>query len=248
MNMKNMGIADKVIFILGLTLIGVIAFVLVMGVIVAVFKFCMDSKKRPVHIHSLPMLDDEPETAFIADPFEQRLAEAIQLHDEAMSGNVDTVRKANLIFERLRQDHPGHAIADAYHGSIMVLLAKDMHNSMERRECTRGGLKLLDKAVASSPQDHTIRLLRVTIVSQLAESSFYRTQTAIEDYILLIEEELRQPGSLDTETYSNMISELGEAYRRVDRHQEAAYCLSKVEQEKTGELGKMKEDMQWSVV
>ncbi|TXK79814.1 hypothetical protein FU659_19170 [Paenibacillus sp. N3.4] len=64
MNMKKMGFADRAIFILGLTLAGVITFVLVAGVIVAVLKFFMDSKQRPVQIHSGPMPDDEPKAEF----------------------------------------------------------------------------------------------------------------------------------------------------------------------------------------
>lgn len=75
MDMKKMGFTDKVIFILGITLAGVIAFVLVMGVIVAMFKFYMDSKMQSVHIHSAPMLDEEPEVTLNSVPIEQRLAE-----------------------------------------------------------------------------------------------------------------------------------------------------------------------------
>jgi hypothetical protein len=41
--MKKMGL-DKAIFILGLTLAGVITFVLVVGVIIAVLKYYMDSE------------------------------------------------------------------------------------------------------------------------------------------------------------------------------------------------------------
>ncbi|GIQ66755.1 hypothetical protein PACILC2_53230 [Paenibacillus cisolokensis] len=85
LNTKNMGFADKMLFILGLTLSGVIAFVLVVGVIVAVIKLYMDDKMRTVKIHSAPMLDDEQEPELIAAPFEQRPAEAVRLHEEAHS-------------------------------------------------------------------------------------------------------------------------------------------------------------------
>jgi hypothetical protein len=70
-NMKKMGFADRAIFILGLTLAGVITFVLVVGVIIAVLKFYMNSEKQSVQIHSSTILDDEPEAALIAAPFEQ---------------------------------------------------------------------------------------------------------------------------------------------------------------------------------
>ncbi len=166
LNTKNMGFADKMLFILGLTLSGVIAFVLVVGVIVAVIKLYMDDKMRTVQVHSAPMLDDEQEPELIAAPFEQRLAEAVRHHEEAVAGNRDAVREANRVIGRLRLDHPGHPIVDAYHGSVMVLLARTMHDPMERRKWTRRGLKLLHEAAASSPQDRTIRMLRDTIASR----------------------------------------------------------------------------------
>ncbi|WP_227793645.1 hypothetical protein [Paenibacillus guangzhouensis] len=58
--MKKMGFADRVIFILGLTLAGVLTFVLVIGVIVAVIKFYMDNKERTIQVQSDPMLKDDP--------------------------------------------------------------------------------------------------------------------------------------------------------------------------------------------
>ncbi|WP_309122807.1 hypothetical protein [Paenibacillus sp.] len=65
MDMKKMGFADKAIFILGLTLCGVIAFVLVVGVIVALLKLFMDGKLDAIPIRSSPLLEatgdgDEP--------------------------------------------------------------------------------------------------------------------------------------------------------------------------------------------
>jgi hypothetical protein len=68
-------------------------------------------------------MDRDPKAELIAAPFEQRLAEAIQLHEEALAGNEDALWEANRVIERLRLDYPGHAIADAYHGSVLVLLA-----------------------------------------------------------------------------------------------------------------------------
>ncbi|MFD0620216.1 hypothetical protein ACFQZR_22350 [Paenibacillus sp. GCM10027629] len=94
MNTKNMGFADKTLFILGLTLCGVIAFVLVVGVIVALIKLYMDDKMHSVRIESAPILDDEPEAELITAPFEQRLAETIQLHEEAVAGNADALWEA----------------------------------------------------------------------------------------------------------------------------------------------------------
>ncbi len=71
-NMKKMGFADRAIFILGLTLAGVITFALVVGVIIGMIKLYMDSKMQSVQIHSGPILDDEPNAALIAAPLEQK--------------------------------------------------------------------------------------------------------------------------------------------------------------------------------
>ncbi|CAM4005798.1 hypothetical protein [Alicyclobacillus pomorum] len=57
---KSMGFADKALLILGITLAGVIAFVLVMGVIIAVIKLFMENNMRSVRINSAPMLFSEP--------------------------------------------------------------------------------------------------------------------------------------------------------------------------------------------
>jgi hypothetical protein len=161
-----MGAADKAILILGLILAGTIAFVLVMGVIIAVIKLFMEDKMRSVRIHSAPTLDHEPKAELVAAPFEQRLAEAIQLHEEALAGNEDALWEANRVIERLRLDYPGHAIADAYHGSVLVLLARTRRDPMERRKWASRGRKLLHKAAACSPQDRTIRMLRDNIASR----------------------------------------------------------------------------------
>ena len=55
-----MGFADKALLILGLTLAGVLAFVLVMGVIIAVIKLFMEDNMHSVRINSGPTLFSEP--------------------------------------------------------------------------------------------------------------------------------------------------------------------------------------------
>lgn len=86
------------LFILGLSLSGVIAFVLVVGVIVAVIKLFMEGKIHSIRDHSAPMLEDEPERGLIAAPIEQKPAETVQLHG-AVSGKADGLRKTNRIVE-----------------------------------------------------------------------------------------------------------------------------------------------------
>jgi hypothetical protein len=61
MKTRNMDFGDKILFILGMSLCGVFVFVLVVGVIVALFT-SRDGKKRTGTIDSVPMQDDEVAT------------------------------------------------------------------------------------------------------------------------------------------------------------------------------------------
>ncbi|RKP56226.1 hypothetical protein D7Z26_06190 [Cohnella endophytica] len=160
--------------------------------------------------------------------FEQRLAEAVDLHNEGLGGSTSAVWKANDKLEKLRNDFPDQPIAGAFHGSIMTLIARDESSPITRFQWANRGLKLLDEAVASAPADIKIRMLRGNIAYRLPEQFFHRTETAIEDYLFLIDGELRNPGSITNDTYEKLIYELGEAYHRIDRLQEAKICWSRL--------------------
>ena len=81
MKTKNMDLGNKILFILGMSLCGVFVFVLVAGVIVALFT-SWNGNKRNEMIDSIPMQDDEAVTAFNTESDGQRLAEANQSNDE----------------------------------------------------------------------------------------------------------------------------------------------------------------------
>ncbi|WP_163538820.1 hypothetical protein [Gracilibacillus sp. YIM 98692] len=60
MKTDNMDIGDKILFILGMSLCGVLFFVLVVGVIVALFiSWGEDDEKHAETIDSVPMQDKE---------------------------------------------------------------------------------------------------------------------------------------------------------------------------------------------
>ncbi|AJY77467.1 hypothetical protein VN24_03475 [Paenibacillus beijingensis] len=167
------------------------------------------------------------------------MAEAIKLHNDGVAGNQNAVQQANRVLAQLRKDYPGHPIADAFHGSVMALIARDESNPIERLQLARGGLKLLDGAVAADPQDRTIRMLRGNVAYQLPETFFHRTETAIEDYLVLINGELRNPGSLEKETYAKLVYELGDAFHRINRQQEAKLCWRRLVQEKDSKYSRL---------
>jgi hypothetical protein len=160
--------------------------------------------------------------------FEKRLAVAIDLHNEAVARKEGAVGEAHREFEKLRSNYPGHPIANAFHGSVMSLIARDESNPLTRLQWAKRGLKLLDEAVASDSSDIRIRMLRGNVAYRLPEQFFHRTGTVIEDYLVLIDGELRNPGSISKDTYNKLIYELGDSYHRISRQQEAKFCWSKL--------------------
>jgi len=163
--------------------------------------------------------------------FDERLNEIISMYKEGAKGNATAVQEANQLLEQLRLDYPDQPLPDAYHGSIMLLIARDKTNPLERLKWAKNGLKLLDKAVTAAPNDSRIRYLRGRSVYRLPEKYFQRTRTVIEDYTFLIDQRLLQDGQLKTINYVKLTYELGEAYRRIGRNEDAARCWTELEQQ-----------------
>jgi hypothetical protein len=134
MKTRNMDFGDKMLFILGMSLCGVLVFVLVVGVIVALFT-SRDGKKRMGTIDSVPMQDDEVAIALKDESDEQRLAEAIQFHDEGAPGNVDSHLKSNPHILTIASGSSRMLDNESYHGNVAVLMARDASsNPIEKRE------------------------------------------------------------------------------------------------------------------
>ncbi|WP_246131969.1 tetratricopeptide repeat protein [Paenibacillus hemerocallicola] len=172
--------------------------------------------------------------------FQEKLDKAIELHKEGNGGNISAIQEAYRLLEQLRHDHPGHPLADAYHGAVMNLIARYSTKTFERLKYSNRGLKLLDEAVAADPNNPKIRLLRGKVAYAVPEKHFHRTATAIEDYKFLIDHSMRENGAL-TEGDSKLVYELGEAYYRIGRNQDAANCWRKLENDpEYGQTAKQK--------
>jgi len=163
--------------------------------------------------------------------YSERLAYIISLYKDGVAGNKQAVLEANQLLERLRRDYPDRPLAEAYHGGIMILVARDKSKPMEKLRWSKRGLKLLDHAVTAAPQDIVIRLLRGKAAYKLPEKYFRRTATAIKDYTFLLEHESELAKVTSPEEVLQMIDELGEAYYRIGRNKDAASCWSRLEQQ-----------------
>jgi hypothetical protein len=150
-----------------------------------------------------------------------RFARIVGLYEQSIAGNKQAAREANVLLESLRSKYPGRPLADAYHGGIMIFMARDKRSDLQKLRYARKGLKLLDGAVAAAPQDLAIRLIRGKAAYNLPQKQFRRTATAIEDYELLLRHEAELSKFMSPEGVIQLKNELGEAYRNVDRDQEA---------------------------
>lgn len=105
-------------------------------------------------------------------------------------------------------------------------MARDALKPAQRLDLAKQGLALLDEAVAAAPDEPSFRMLRGKIAYRLPEQFFHRADTAIEDYAMLIDIELQNPGSIEKKTYATLVYELGVAYYRTKRMKEAQLCWS----------------------
>lgn len=160
-----------------------------------------------------------------------KIAQVIVLYQQCIDGNKQAVAEADELLESLRDEYPGRPLADAYHGGIMILKAREKRNPLLKLRGARKGLKLLDHAVSKAPHDLTIRLLRGKVAFKLPEEHFRRTATAIEDYNILLQHEDDLKKRVSPEGVPQLIDELGDAYFRIGRNLEAANCWSRLEQQ-----------------
>ncbi|WP_208607690.1 hypothetical protein [Paenibacillus pectinilyticus] len=174
------------------------------------------------------MTNHNPSNMEGTDPFNEKLTQAIQLHMDGVAGNVAAVQEAYGLLEQLRADYPSNPLVDAYYGSTMILIARDKTKALEKLKWSNQGLKILDNSVAADSQDSTIRLLRGKASYNLPEKYFQRAKTVIEDYTFLLN---KQDDMLNTDGQLQLIYELGDAYTRIGRNEEAATYFRRLENE-----------------
>ncbi|MCR2808006.1 hypothetical protein [Paenibacillus soyae] len=166
--------------------------------------------------------------------FDALFQQAVELHNRGVAGDSAAVQQAYAQLEQLFKSYKGRPLLEAYFGSAMVLVARDKSDTSEKYKWASQGLKHLDQAVAASPRDGVIRQLRGRNAFNLPEQYFQRTQTAIEDYTAVIEQQQRGELQLDAEQYAKIVYELGEAYARIGRNADAANVWRRLETEAGG--------------
>lgn len=131
--------------------------------------------------HHREVLDDTP-----GDPAARRdLGQALYYLGVA-ADETDALKEAEAIFEKLHAADPDDPMAQAYLGSLLLKKTKRVWAPWKKGELSRQGIKLLDGAVASAPDDPHVRFVRAATTFHLPEG-FERAAQSAADFAWLAE-------------------------------------------------------------
>ncbi|WP_078431241.1 hypothetical protein [Metabacillus halosaccharovorans] len=166
--------------------------------------------------------------AYSKGDWKKEFQEAIQLHQQAIDGDKQAAKKAYEILKKVKLKTANHALIEAYYGSSSALIARDHPDLIEKMNLAKRGLKVLDQAVKTEPSNSEIRVLRGNVAFRLPETYFKKTKTAIEDFQFLIKEYEDKRNNISKEQYSELLLNLGIAYKTLGDNQNAENIWGKL--------------------
>lgn len=117
------------------------------------------------------------------DNYDEMFREAANLYMLGVGGDKQAVKDAIDLFKGLHSHNPENHLVEAYYGSVLTLIGRDANSPVEKFKNSNNGLKMIDHAVLSEPDNIEIRNLRANIGFKLPEMFFHRTGMAIEDFM-----------------------------------------------------------------
>jgi hypothetical protein len=111
--------------------------------------------------------------AFSSIPKDQITAAKARYY-AAVEGQTSALREARDLFDKLRSSFPSDPLILAYSGSIQLLESARTMALWRKGKLAKEGLRLLDEAVARSPQDPEIRFIRAASTFHLP--GFFRRE------------------------------------------------------------------------
>lgn len=112
------------------------------------------------------------------------LQQAIDLHDQAASGEEGVAAEAVPLLQALLESEPGHAVALAYLGSAHTMMARDSSNVINKVRYSNRGLRYLDEAVELAPEDFEVLMVSMNVNKSLP-AMFMRGSKADENALAL---------------------------------------------------------------
>lgn len=152
---------------------------------------------------------------------EKLFKEAKKLLDDGIEGNKKAAKSANEKIKQIRGSQPGNALYEAYYGASVALLARDAARLSEKEELALEGLDALNNAVAGDPDHKEIRMLRAGVCLKLPDDYFQTLETAIGDYVYLLDRMSRQRDYLSAKQAREVLGKLAQAYREAGKTAQA---------------------------
>jgi hypothetical protein len=132
---------------------------------------------------AIPVLFGFPVLVAQAQVAVPALSDAIALHNAARDGTGAATDAVDALTV-LTAAEPQNAVALAYLGSSYAISARDAGSVTDKIRFTNRGLRQLDEAVALSPDDIIVRLVRANVQKNLP-TMFARAERLVEDMLAL---------------------------------------------------------------
>jgi len=173
------------------------------------------------HIDWEAKVDADPKNAAV-------LTEAgIACYGLAASGQQKAGDLAEEYLGRLLELQPRNTLAMVYYGSLMSLFARDAEEPWEKMEYMQTAIAKMDKAVALSPENAQVRLVRASNALHLP-AMFNRLGMALSDFAEIETQIQSGMSNLDSGALVTFYFNYGVGHKKKGRQDEAQACFRRV--------------------
>jgi tetratricopeptide (TPR) repeat protein len=144
-----------------------------------------------------------------------------------MQGESEAIKRAEEAVDSILEEDDGHAEALAIRGSLLTLKAKLTRSFFKRLYYSYRAIKSLNRAVEADPEDPAARTIR-GFTSLVLPGFLRRLKVAAEDFEYLIRRYQEDPSVLPDEMMPKIYLNLGIAYAKEGKRDEARKTLTDV--------------------
>lgn len=159
------------------------------------------------------------------------LREGIALHERGLNDDKAAAEGARRLFEEAVEQYPDDALLKAYLGSSVSLAGRYADDANVAFASAIKGMKIVDEAVKTAPEEAAVRLVRARHALRLPELFFRRTGVAIVDLEFLRDRHTEGAAVLSKPDWLEVLWLLGSAYFRLGLVEEARSTWARLSEE-----------------
>lgn len=152
----------------------------------------------------------------------------IKLYDQALAGSLEAARKAVDFFDDVLEQDPDNGLLKAIHADCLSMIGRYSQDSFKMFGSAINGVKSFDSLLAEHPDNIELRFIHAYHSFRLPEAFFKRTAHAIAGFEYLLERYEKEPTLFPVESYWQLLLDLGVAYERLGRDEEALKTWDKL--------------------